>query len=134
MKPRNRFLRTGRQKLRSVLNLHLDIESDKHFESLETSESGEIIAKFRDGTLAPGSLLIGADGSNSNVRRSMKMENSSLTPLPVNLIGAVRHLTPEQAVPVRGLNPLLFFAMHPETRTFFFYSIQASRVNPFLFP
>jgi 2-polyprenyl-6-methoxyphenol hydroxylase-like FAD-dependent oxidoreductase len=116
------------------LNLHLDIEYNKHFESLETAESGEIIAKFRDGFLAPGSLLIGADGSNSNVRRSMKMENSSLTPLPVNLIGAVRHLTPEQAVPVRGLNPLLFFAMHPKTRTFFFYSIQASRVNPFLFP
>jgi 2-polyprenyl-6-methoxyphenol hydroxylase-like FAD-dependent oxidoreductase len=112
------------------LNLHLDIQYDKHFESFETSESGEIIAKFRDGTLVSGSLLIGADGSNSNVRRIMKMEKSSLTPLPVNLIGAVRHLTPEEAVPVRALNPLLFFAMHPETRTFFFYSIQASRVNP----
>jgi hypothetical protein len=60
------------------------------------------------------------------VRRGLKMENTELTPLPVNLIGASRHFTPEQAVPVRALNPLLFFGLQPETKTFIFWSIQVS--------
>ena len=51
-----------------------------------------------------------------------------LTSLPVNLIRAVRRFTPEQAAPVRALNPLLLFAMRPETKTFFFFSIRLS--NP----
>jgi 2-polyprenyl-6-methoxyphenol hydroxylase-like FAD-dependent oxidoreductase len=122
--PTKRFLRAGRQKLRKVLTTGLDIRYGKHLESFETTEHGEVIAKFNDGSTAKGGLLIGADGNNSVVRGGLKMESSNLTSLPVNLIGAVRHFTPEQAVPVRALNPLLFFAMHPETKTFFFFSIQ----------
>jgi len=74
--------------------------------------------------------LIGADGNNSVVRGGLKMDNPKLTSLPVNLVGALRHFTPEQAVPVRALNPLLFFAMHPETKTFFFFSIQEVVKDP----
>lgn len=121
--PTKRFLRASRQKLRKVLTSGLDIQYGKHLESFETTES-EVIAKFKDGSTAKGGLLIGADGNNSVIRGGLKMENSKLTSLPVNLIGAVRLFTPEQAVPVRALNPLLFFAMHPETKTFFFFSIQ----------
>lgn len=122
--PTRRFVRAGRQKLRKVLTNGLDIHYGKHLESFETKEGGEVIARFRDGSTAKGGLLIGADGNNSVVRGGLKMENSKLTSIPVNLIGAVRYFTPEQAVPVRALNPLLFFAMHPETKTFFFLSIQ----------
>ena len=122
--PTKRFLRAGRQKLRLVLTEGLDIQYGKHLDSFETTDSGEVIANFKDGSSVKGGLLIGADGNNSVVRPGLKMESSNLTLLPVNLIGVVRHFTPEQAVPVRELNPLLFFAMHPETKTFFFFSIQ----------
>jgi 2-polyprenyl-6-methoxyphenol hydroxylase-like FAD-dependent oxidoreductase len=120
----NRFLRVGRRKLRTILSSGLDIQYGKSLQSFETLWTGEVVAKFNDGTSVKGSLLIGADGNNSVVREGLKMESTQLTPLPVNLIGAVRRFTPEQAAPVRALNPLLFFAMNPETRVFFFYSVQ----------
>ncbi len=121
--PRSRYLRAGRQKLRKVLTSGISIQYGKHLDSFVV-EGDSVIAKFKDGSSTTGGLLVGADGNNSVVRTGLIMENSKLTSLPVNLIGAVRHFTPEQAVPVRALNPLLFFAMHPETRTFFFYGIQ----------
>jgi 2-polyprenyl-6-methoxyphenol hydroxylase-like FAD-dependent oxidoreductase len=121
-----RFLRAGRQKLRKVLTTGLSIQYGKSSKSFETLNTGEVIARFADGGSASGGLLIGADGSNSVVRRGLKIENTELTPLPVNLIGAGRQFTPEQAVPVRVLNPLLFFGLQPETKTFIFWSIQVS--------
>ena len=96
-------------------------------ESFETVGEGEVIAKFTDGSSASGSLLIGADGNHSVVRSGLKMKSTELTPLPINLIGAVRKFTPEQAVPVRALDPLLFFALHPKTKTWLFFSIQVRR-------
>jgi len=122
--PTNRFLRAGRRKLRTVLSSGLDIQYGKQLQTFESSGAGEVVARFNDGTSAKGSLLVGADGNNSVVREGLKMENTKLTPLPVNLIGAVRHFNPEQAAPVRTLNPLLFFALNPETKVFLFYSIQ----------
>jgi len=117
-------MRVGRRKLRTILSSGLDIQYGKSLQSFEKLETGEVVATFTDGTSVKGSLLVGADGNNSVVREGLKMENTRLTPLPVNLIGAVRRFTPEQASPVRALNPLLFFAMNPETRIFFFYSVQ----------
>lgn len=122
--PVNRFVRVGRRKLRTVLSSGLDIQYGKSLQSFETLETGEVLAKFSDSTSVKGSLLIGADGNNSLVREGLKMESTQLTPLPVNMIGVVRRFTAEEAAPVRALNPLLFFAMHPETRVFFFYSVQ----------
>lgn len=91
-----------------------------------STKGTEVTAKFADGKSVTGGILIGADGDKSIVRSGLKMENTKLTSLPINLIGAVRHFTPEQAVPVRALNPLLFFALQPETKVFLFYSIQVS--------
>jgi 2-polyprenyl-6-methoxyphenol hydroxylase-like FAD-dependent oxidoreductase len=121
--PVRRFHRAGRQKLRKVLTTGLSIQYGKSLKSFETLNTGEVIARFADRSSASGGLLIGADGNNSVVRRGLKMENTELTSLPVNVIGAVRHFTPEQGVPVRTFNPLLFFGLQPETKTFIFWSI-----------
>jgi len=56
-----------------------------------------------------------------------------LTPLPVNLLGVVRHFTPEQAAPVRALDPLLFQGLNPETGNYLWYSLQVSRSHPIPF-
>lgn len=49
---------------------------------------------------------------------------SSLTKLPVNLIGVVRHFSPDEGAPVRALDPLLFNGMHPGTSNYLWYSVQ----------
>jgi 2-polyprenyl-6-methoxyphenol hydroxylase-like FAD-dependent oxidoreductase len=125
--PKARLLRAGRKKLRTVLTSGLDIQYEKSLSSFETLDSREVIARFQDGTSVKGGLLVGADGSNSVVREGLKFKNPKLTLLPVNLVGVTRHLTPEQAAPLKALNPLLFFALHPETGTFFFFGIQVCK-------
>jgi len=60
-------------------------------------------------------MLVGADGENSVVRKHLIPDNWKSTSLPVNLIGVIRHLTPEKAAPVRALDPFLFQGLHPGT-------------------
>lgn len=49
---------------------------------------------------------------------------SSLTKLPINLIGVVRYFTPEEGVEPSSLDPLLFHGMHPKTSNYIWYSVQ----------
>jgi 2-polyprenyl-6-methoxyphenol hydroxylase-like FAD-dependent oxidoreductase len=51
-------------------------------------------------------------------------QKSSLTKLPVNLIGVIRHFTPEEGAEARALDPLLFHGMHPKTSNYLWYSVQ----------
>jgi 2-polyprenyl-6-methoxyphenol hydroxylase-like FAD-dependent oxidoreductase len=51
-------------------------------------------------------------------------EKSSLTKLPVNLIGVIRHFTPEQGAEPRSMDPLLFQGAHPNNSNYFWYSLQ----------
>lgn len=44
--------------------------------------------------------------------------------LPINLIGVVRHFTPDQSAPLRAMDPLLFHGLEPETENYIWYSIQ----------
>ncbi|KAI1396618.1 FAD/NAD(P)-binding domain-containing protein [Hypoxylon fuscum] len=120
--PSKERLRLHRQKLRNILADDLDIREGKKLVSVEQIEGG-VRAHFEDGTFADGTILIGADGNNSNVRKHLLPDGHDLTPLPVSLIGVVRHFSPEQAAPVRALDPLLFQGLHPRTGNFLWYSI-----------
>jgi len=128
VRPRTKFFRAGRQKLREVLSSGLNIHYGKRLESYEITDDG-VVARFRDGTTAKGRLLVGADGNNSAVRE-MLMGGSKLTPLPINLLGVVRKFTEQEIAEARALNPYLFFAVQPETGTFFFYTVQVSSPCP----
>jgi 2-polyprenyl-6-methoxyphenol hydroxylase-like FAD-dependent oxidoreductase len=61
----------NRLTLREVLlaGLEHDVQFDKAFEQFEQLEDGRIRAHFADGTSATGNILIGADGTNSVVRK-----------------------------------------------------------------
>ena len=49
---------------------------------------------------------------------------STLTTLPIKVLGAVRHFTSEEGVEPRSLDPLLFMGLQPKTSNFFWYSVQ----------
>ncbi|KUI61553.1 Zeaxanthin epoxidase, chloroplastic [Cytospora mali] len=122
--PSKNRIRVHRHKFKEVLSRNLDIRLGKKLKSVETLPDGlGVRAIFEDGTHAEGSLLIGADGNNSIVRKHL-LPQSQLNRLPLNLIGVVRHFTPEQAAPIRALDPLLFQALDPKTGNYLWYSIQ----------
>ncbi|KAI1411630.1 hypothetical protein F5Y13DRAFT_191245 [Hypoxylon sp. FL1857] len=125
---RNR-LRLHRQKLRDILEDGINIQEGKKLVSVELVDTG-VRAHFEDGTFVDGTILVGADGNHSNVRKYLLPDDYALNPLPVNLIGVVRHFTPDQAAPVRALDPLLFQGLHPGTGNFLWYSIHDSFEQP----
>lgn len=96
---------------------------------MEVIDTG-VRAHLEDGTSIDGTILVGADGNHSNVRRYLLPDDYALNPLPVNLVGVVRHFSPEQAVPVRALDPLLFQGLHPGTGNFLWYSVHDSFEEP----
>ena len=61
----------NRLTLREILLAGLEgtVHFDKAFERFEQVDGGQVCAYFADGTSATGDLLIGADGSNSVIRK-----------------------------------------------------------------
>ncbi|KAI1850383.1 hypothetical protein JX265_002281 [Neoarthrinium moseri] len=123
--PAKRRLRLHRQKLRDLLTSGLDIQEGKELTGVEEIKDG-IRAYCADGSYTDGTILVGADGNNSNVRKFLLPTDHELTKLPIHLIGVTRHFSPEQAAPIRALDPLLFQALDPKTSTFLWYSVQES--------
>ncbi|RDW76089.1 FAD protein [Coleophoma crateriformis] len=129
--PSKRRLRLSRQKLRDLIATGINVQEGKGIQSVETLPGGQgVRAHFADGTSAEGSVIIGADGNNSVVRQQLLPEKAKLNLLPVNLVGVVRHFTPEQAKGVRELDPLLFQGLHPETGNYLWFSFQECIPSP----
>jgi 2-polyprenyl-6-methoxyphenol hydroxylase-like FAD-dependent oxidoreductase len=59
-----------RNLLRKLLMKNLDIQYNKHLTTYE-SDGESVNAIFKDGSTAHGTLLVGADGSNSRVRANL---------------------------------------------------------------
>lgn len=67
--PLIKMLRVSRQKFRALLAEGIDVQYNKSFRSLRTLEDGPAVtAQFADGSSATGTLIVGADGSDSIVR------------------------------------------------------------------
>ncbi|KAI0916953.1 hypothetical protein AcW2_007211 [Taiwanofungus camphoratus] len=114
-------IRVQREKLRRILMKDLNILWSKRLESFTIVDSG-VVAKFGDGTSYEGSILVGADGSHSRVRRSIASE-PDLNPLRVSLLGTTVELDHEQATPLLAISPLSILGKDPKTGTFVFIAL-----------
>ncbi|KPM40015.1 hypothetical protein AK830_g6530 [Neonectria ditissima] len=67
--PYEKGLRVSRSKMRGLCSEGVDVQYGKNLIDVAFNESGEgVIATFFDGTVVPGSIIIGADGPRSKVR------------------------------------------------------------------
>ncbi|KAF8253083.1 FAD/NAD(P)-binding domain-containing protein [Wilcoxina mikolae CBS 423.85] len=105
-------LHVRRKQCRRALLEGLDVQWGKRLISFETSETG-VTAVFDDGTEAAGTLLVGADGSNSITRMLLTPETGELMQLPARCIGVSVRLNAKQMKPLLELHPLMFMAMNP---------------------
>ncbi|KAK6852890.1 hypothetical protein PG995_011441 [Apiospora arundinis] len=84
---------------------------------------GGVSATMHDGISVSGSLLIGAEGTNSRTRRFLVPDGHENYHLPARMVGVMLEMTEEQVAPLRQLDPLLFQGSHPTTGTFLWFSI-----------
>lgn len=86
----------SRVTLRTLLLAGLDdvVQFDKEFVRYERGADGRITAEFADGTTATGDVLVGADGTNSRVRRQY-LPNAEKTDVGAAGIGGKLYLNDE---------------------------------------
>ncbi|KAF4126216.1 FAD binding domain [Geosmithia morbida] len=118
--------RVGRQRFRKALLSDTRIRDHMHWgknlSGIDTLENGSVSARFHDGSAAKGAVIVGAEGASSPTRRFLVPDNHHNRSLNVKLIGAAVDMTPEQARPLREIDPLLFQGCHPDTDSFLWVS------------
>ncbi|KAK7732084.1 hypothetical protein SLS57_001064 [Botryosphaeria dothidea] len=77
---------------------------------------------FGDGTTAAGRVVVGVDGARSKIREILAPETYRNKELPIRFTGVAVDMTPEQIKPLRDLDPLLFQGLHPDSKTYMWYS------------
>lgn len=122
--PPNDRRRVNRDKIRKLLLEEVSdkVHWSKRFVGFEEAEDG-VVAVFEDGSRVEGSIIVGAEGSNSRTRQLVAPETHRNTQLSVRLTGTAVDFTPEQVKPLRDLDPLLFQGCHPSTSTFLWVSM-----------
>lgn len=70
-----------------------------------------------------GTMVIGAEGSRSIVRRVLRPDAYSNEQLPIRFTGVAVDLTPAEIQPLRSMDPLLFQGCEPASGTFFWFSV-----------
>ncbi|KAL8826377.1 MAG: hypothetical protein Q9170_007427 [Blastenia crenularia] len=130
--PPNKRIRVSRERLRALLLEGLNVQWSRTLESISTSTPNAVTAHFNDATSATGSLLIGADGSRSDVRSLLLSHNPQLAinnALPVRLLGASVIYPRELALKMRSLDPFFFQGGDPETDAFMWFSFLDTPAN-----
>ncbi|KAH6654962.1 hypothetical protein BKA67DRAFT_656932 [Truncatella angustata] len=114
--PFPKFYRFLRSRLRALISESIDISYGKKLSSLSYADDGtSVTAYFEDGTSEKGRLVIGADGSNSKVRRLLVgAEKAKLKQLPFNATFINASFTREQALFLRSYHPLATVIVHPD--------------------
>jgi 2-polyprenyl-6-methoxyphenol hydroxylase-like FAD-dependent oxidoreductase len=118
--------RVNREKLRAVLlkGVEEHVQWSKRLVNVQVDHQGRgVQAIFEDGSSYSGALLIGAEGSNSAVRKFLSPEDYRNRQLPIRFVGSGINMTAEQVKPLRSLDPLLFQGCHPDTSCFMWVSM-----------
>ncbi|KAM4064571.1 FAD binding domain-containing protein [Hirsutella rhossiliensis] len=124
--PPNDRRRVNRERLRKALlrGVAGHVRWGKRLARVElVADGGGVRAVFEDGDEARGRLLVGAEGASSRTREFLVPDAHANHQLPVKLVGAAVDLTPDQAQPLRDIDPLLFQGCHPETGHFLWVSL-----------
>lgn len=123
--PPNERRRVNRERLRKALlrGVADHVHWGKRLAAVEPLGTDGVRARFADGSAADGSLLVGAEGSNSCTRRFLAPDTFRNYQLPVRLLGAAVDLSPAEAQPLRDIDPLLFQGCHPLTGNFLWVSL-----------
>jgi hypothetical protein len=88
---------------------------------IQQPNSEEVIAKFSDGTTAKGNILVGCDGSRSQVRRCLCPTSYTNNVLPIRLLGVTVPYSVEKCKRIQAIDPYFFQCCDPATDTFMFY-------------
>ncbi|KAM0492339.1 hypothetical protein ACHAP8_010026 [Fusarium lateritium] len=114
-------IRVTRQGLRHILASGIDVEWNKALKEVESTDES-VTATFEDGSSVTGSLLVACDGSHSRVRRAL-LPDLKLHDVPVRMLGIKLELTPDEAKPVRDLDPFFMHSTHSSHSMFVFLSM-----------
>lgn len=100
----------------------------RRLEGIQAQDAG-VRAQFQDGSHIEGTILVGAEGTNSQTRQFLAPETYRNQPLDVKFVGAAVSMTPNQVKPLRDIDPLLFQGCHPDTNTFLWISTLDTPAN-----
>ena len=119
------FYRIRRQRLREATVQDLDVSFNKKLEAIAFSRPGDpgaaVIARFTDGTVETGSIVIGADGAKSTVRRILLGEEAAaIDRVPYAATFVFTRYSREQALFLRKFHPLYICSPHPKSKFAFF--------------
>ncbi|TAQ84888.1 hypothetical protein B7494_g6786 [Chlorociboria aeruginascens] len=117
--------RVSRRRLRHVLRTGIDVQYNKIVTEISYPSTG-VVVHFEDGTSASGSLVIGADGGGSRVRRLILGEKAELKHIPIIMNNFNVQYTAEQALFIQSrLAKFTDYGIHPKG---FFYLMSMQNV------
>ena len=115
--------RMNRVKFIKLLMTDLNIKYSKRLSTITFPDESTVCAKFEDGELMTGDLLIGADGSRSAVRQFLYgKEKSENIQLPVRMINTRAEYPLDQLQECLAIDPHTFHGGDPEQNGYFFWA------------
>ncbi|PSR79886.1 putative monooxygenase [Coniella lustricola] len=83
------IVRANRQRFRDWLRSEIPVQYDSHMVRVE-EVGGKVTVHFKNGKSATGDILVGAEGSRSNVRKHILHGQDVMKPLPIgSLVGEI---------------------------------------------
>ncbi|OBS22627.1 hypothetical protein FPOA_08962 [Fusarium poae] len=114
-------IRVTRQGLRNILAGGINVEWNKSLQQVASTDQS-VTATFEDGSSVTGCLLVACDGSHSRVRRAL-YPDLKLHDVPVRMLGMKLEMTPDEAKPIRDLDPFFMHSTHSSHSMFVFMSM-----------